>query len=80
MFTRNQLGVLYGIASVACFAMMDASEVSGKLSIENRFVKKGEVILRLKSGEEIIADFEGKLGKREIAQGVLKKIDNETTC
>ena len=25
MFTRNQLGVLYGIASVACFAMMDAS-------------------------------------------------------
>ena len=47
------------------------SEVSGKLNIENRFVKKGEVILRLKSGEEIIADFEGKLGKREIAQGVL---------
>ena len=25
MFARNQLGVLYGIASVACFAMMDAS-------------------------------------------------------
>ena len=25
MCTRNQLGVLYGIASVACFAMMDAS-------------------------------------------------------
>ena len=24
MLTRNQLGVLYGIASVACFAMMDA--------------------------------------------------------
>ena len=47
------------------------SEASGRLNIENRFVKKGEVILRLKSGEEIIADFEGKLGKREIAQGVL---------
>ena len=47
------------------------SEVSGKLNIENRFVKKGEIILRLKSGEEIIADFDGKLGKREIAQGVL---------
>ena len=47
------------------------SEVSGKLNIENRFVKKGDVILRLKSGEEIIADYEGKLGKREIAQGVL---------
>ena len=25
MLTQNQLGVLYGIASVACFAMMDAS-------------------------------------------------------
>ena len=24
MLTRNQLGVLYGVASVACFAMMDA--------------------------------------------------------
>ena len=47
------------------------SEVSGKLNIENRFVKKGDVILSLKSGEEIIADYEGKLGKREIAQGVL---------
>ena len=25
LLTKNQLGVLYGIASVACFAMMDAS-------------------------------------------------------
>ena len=47
------------------------NEVSGKLNIDNRFVKKGEIILRLKSGEEVIADFAGKLGKREIAQGVL---------
>ena len=47
------------------------AEILGKLNIDNRFVKKGEVILRLKNGEEIIADFEGKLGKREIAQGVL---------
>ena len=47
------------------------NEVAGKLNIDNRFVKKGEIILRLVSGEEIIADFEGKLGKREIAQGVL---------
>ena len=47
------------------------SEVVGKLNIDNRFVKKGEIILRLKSGEEVIADFAGKLGKREIAQGVL---------
>ena len=47
------------------------SNISGKLNIENRFVKKGEVILNLKEGEKIIADFDGKLGKREIAQGVL---------
>ncbi len=47
------------------------SDISGKLNIENRFVKTGEVILNLKNGESIIADFEGKLGKREIAQGVL---------
>ena len=45
------------------------NEVVGKLNIDNRFVKKGEVILSLKNGEEIIADFAGKLGKREIAQG-----------
>ncbi len=46
-------------------------DISGKLNIENRFVKKGDIILKLKNGENIIADFEGKLGKREIAQGVL---------
>ncbi len=47
------------------------NNVSGKLNIDNRFVKKGEVILNFKNGENIIADFSGKLGKREIAQGVL---------
>ena len=47
------------------------SEVDGELNIDNRFVKKGETILKLTSGEKIIADFGGKLGKREIAQGVL---------
>ena len=47
------------------------SEVSGKLNIDNRYVKKGEIILNLINGGKIIADFEGKLGKREIAQGVL---------
>ena len=47
------------------------NNVSGKLNIDNRFVKKGEVILNFKNGENIIADFNGKLGKREIAQGVL---------
>ncbi|MDB2353246.1 efflux RND transporter periplasmic adaptor subunit [Candidatus Pelagibacter bacterium] len=50
---------------------VQASEVEGKINIENRFVKKGEVILTLKDGEKLIADFAGKLGKREIAQGVL---------
>ena len=48
-----------------------ASEISGKLNLENRFVKKDEIILTLKDGEELRADFAGKVGKREIAQGVL---------
>ena len=46
-------------------------DILGKLDIDNRFVKKGETILKLIDGENIIADFDGKLGKREIAQGVL---------
>jgi len=50
---------------------VQANEVVGKINIENRFIKKGEVILTLKDGEQLIADFAGKLGKREIAQGVL---------
>ena len=50
---------------------VQASEIAGKLKINNRFVKKGEIILTLKNGEKLIADFAGKLGKREIAQGVL---------
>ncbi|KPU82426.1 hemolysin D, partial [SAR11 cluster bacterium PRT-SC02] len=39
-------------------------EIQGKINIENRFVKKGEAIVKLITGENIIADFEGKLGKR----------------
>ena len=46
-------------------------DVLGNLNIENRFVKKDEIIVALQGGENIIADFDGKLGKREIAQGVL---------
>jgi membrane fusion protein (multidrug efflux system) len=46
-------------------------EIEGKLNIEGRFVKKGDVIATLKNEEQIIAEIEGKLGKREIAQGVL---------
>ena len=45
--------------------------IAGNLNIENRFVKKDEIIVALKDGKNIVADFSGKLGKREIAQGVL---------
>ena len=45
--------------------------IAGNLNIENRFVKKGEIIIALKDGKNIVADFGGKTGKREIAQGVL---------
>ena len=46
-------------------------DVVGNFNIDNRFVKKDEIIVALKDSENIVADFEGKLGKREIAQGVL---------
>ena len=46
-------------------------DVVGNLRIENRFVKKGEIIAALKDSNNVVADFAGKLGKREIAQGVL---------
>tara|TARA_A100001015_G_scaffold305223_1_gene397606 strand:- start:2439 stop:3305 length:867 start_codon:yes stop_codon:yes gene_type:complete len=45
--------------------------IVGNLNIVNRFVKKGEIIIALKDEKKIVADFEGKIGKREIAQGVL---------
>ena len=45
--------------------------IVGNLNIKNRFVKKGDIIVALQDSESIIADFEGRLGKREIAQGVL---------
>ena len=47
------------------------ADIFGKLNIDNRFVKKGEIIVKLQDGTNVVADFEGKLGKREIAQGVL---------
>jgi len=46
-------------------------EIREKLNIEGRFVKAGDIIATLKNDEQIIAEIEGKLGKREIAQGVL---------
>ena len=46
-------------------------DIIGNLNVENRFVQKDEVIVSLKNDENIIADFQGKVGTREIAQGVL---------
>ena len=46
-------------------------EIKGKLDIEGRFVKMGEVIATLNNDEQVVAEIEGRLGKREIAQGVL---------
>jgi membrane fusion protein (multidrug efflux system) len=46
-------------------------EIKGKLDIAGRFVKAGDIIVVLKNDEQIIAEINGKLGKREIAQGVL---------
>ena len=46
-------------------------DISGNINIENRFVKKNEIIIALKNDENIIADFQGKVGTREIAQGIL---------
>ena len=47
------------------------NDIAGNLRIQNRYVKKGEIIAALRNNNNIIADFAGKLGKREIAQGVL---------
>jgi len=47
------------------------NEIKGKLDIEDRFVKVGDVIATLKNEDQVIAEIDGRLGKREIAQGVL---------
>jgi membrane fusion protein (multidrug efflux system) len=46
-------------------------EIRKKLDIEGRFVKAGDIIATLKNEEQVVAEIEGRLGKREIAQGVL---------
>ena len=46
-------------------------EIQGKLNVEGRFVKIGDIIVKLKNEEQIIAEIDGRLGTREIAQGVL---------
>ena len=35
---------------------VQASNISGKLNLENRFVKKGEIILSLKDGENLLLE------------------------
>ena len=50
---------------------VEKDDIAGNLNIENRFVEKDEIIIALKNDENIIADFQGKVGTREIAQGVL---------
>ena len=46
-------------------------DIVGNLKIDGRFVKTGDLIATLKDDTKVVADFNGKLGKREIAQGVL---------
>ena len=59
------------IAQSSKIYRVQKDNIVGNLNIENRFVKKGEIIIALKDGKNVIADFAGKVGKREIAQGVL---------
>ena len=59
------------IAQSSKIYRVQKDNIVGNLNIENRFVKKGEIIIALKNGKNIVADFGGKTGKREIAQGVL---------
>ena len=46
-------------------------DIVGNLKIDGRFVKTGDLIATLKDDKKVVADFNGKLGKREIAQGIL---------
>ena len=46
-------------------------QIKGKLDVEGRFVKVGDIIAILKNDKQVVAEIDGRLGKREIAQGVL---------
>jgi membrane fusion protein (multidrug efflux system) len=46
-------------------------DIKGEFNIEGRFVKTGDIIVTLKNEEQIVAEINGRLGTREIAQGVL---------
>ena len=59
------------IASNSKTYRVKKDEIDGSFDSEGKIVKKGDTIIKLKTDETILADFDGKLGKREIAQGVL---------
>ena len=59
------------ISIILLFYRVKKNDIVGNFNIDNRFVKKDEIIVALKDNENIVAEFDGKLGKREIAQGVL---------
>ena len=59
------------IAQSSKIYRVQKDNIVGNLNIEKRFVKKGEIINELKDGKNVISAFSGKVGKREIAQGVL---------
>ena len=59
------------IASNSKTYRVKKEELNNQNLPDEKMVKKGDLILELLSGEKIIAEFDGKLGKREIAQGVL---------
>jgi len=46
-------------------------EIKGKLDVDGKFVEAGDIIATLKNDETVVAEIKGRLGKREIAQGVL---------
>jgi membrane fusion protein (multidrug efflux system) len=59
------------IASNSKTYRVKKDEIDGSFDSDGKIVKKGDTIIKLKTDETILADFDGKLGKREIAQGVL---------
>ena len=47
------------------------NDIKKKLDVQGRFVKAGDVIATLKNDVQVVAEIDGRLGTREIAQGVL---------
>ena len=47
------------------------NDIKKNLDVQGRFVKAGDVIATLKNDVQVVAEIDGRLGTREIAQGVL---------